>query len=208
MSSDLMKHDEITRANARMLMADSTAAAFGERVGLSNSQVSQMLGKNPRRNIGFKLARRIEEAFGKPTGWLDEPHEAPVLPEKQTVGDRLNQAMREAGFDSQAALARASGVPQPTINRILKNRSTKKGPESEMLKRLAQACRVSFNWLNQGVDDDEVHTAGLTSAQQEWLSLLDDLGSEDIEEFKLLIQERQRRNRKLFAELLAKNKQG
>jgi transcriptional regulator with XRE-family HTH domain len=208
MSAKLINHDEITRANARMLMETAgSSAAFGERVGLSNSQVSQLLGRNPIRNIGFKLARRIEEAFDKPTGWLDVPQDMPAPPQQQTISDRLDLAMREAGFASQAALARASGVPQPTINRILKNLSTKQGPETETLQRLAKACRVTFNWLHQGADEVRVHPHGLTPEQQEWLALLDDLGSEDIEEFKLLIQERQRRNRKLLAELVSLKKQ-
>jgi len=57
--------------------------------------------------------------------------------------------MRAAGFESQSGLARASGVPQPTINRILKG-GGKRGPETETLKKLAVACNISFAWLNEG----------------------------------------------------------
>jgi phage repressor protein C with HTH and peptisase S24 domain len=57
--------------------------------------------------------------------------------------------MESAGFESQSALARASGVPQPTINRILKGVG-KKGPEAHTLVLLAQACKVSFQWLHEG----------------------------------------------------------
>lgn len=58
--------------------------------------------------------------------------------------------MREAGFgDNQSALSRASGVPQPTINRILKG-GGKRGPETETVKKLAAACRVNFVWLMEG----------------------------------------------------------
>ncbi len=38
------------------------------------SQLSQIAGKNPTRNIGTALARRIEQAFRRPEGWLDVPH--------------------------------------------------------------------------------------------------------------------------------------
>ncbi|WP_343743322.1 helix-turn-helix transcriptional regulator [Herbaspirillum huttiense] len=69
-----------------------------------------------------------------------------------TIGDRLDKAMQEAGFPSQSALSRASGVPQPTINRILKG-GGKKGPETETIRRLAMACNVSFEWLNEGIED-------------------------------------------------------
>lgn len=69
---------------------------------------------------------------------------------RMTVADRLNDAMINAKYKSQSDLARASGVPQATISRILKG-AGKKGPETETLKKLALACRVSFTWLNEGV---------------------------------------------------------
>jgi len=67
-----------------------------------------------------------------------------------TIASRLDEAMHEAGFPSQSALARASGIPQPTINRILKAVGVK-GPESSTVAALAAACNVSFNWLNEGI---------------------------------------------------------
>lgn len=66
------------------------------------------------------------------------------------ISSRLDMAMKEAGFSSQSALSRASGVPQPTINRILKRVGTK-GPEAETIRKLAAACHVSFDWLNEGI---------------------------------------------------------
>jgi len=57
--------------------------------------------------------------------------------------------MQAAGIPSQSALARASGVPQPTINRILKG-TGKKGPETGTITALAQACNVSTQWLTDG----------------------------------------------------------
>ena len=65
------------------------------------------------------------------------------------IATRLDEAMRAAGFRSQSALARASGVPQPTINRILKG-SGKKGPETYTIRSLADACKVSVQWLTDG----------------------------------------------------------
>ena len=53
-----------------------------------------------------------------------------------TIGTRLDKAMRDARIPSQQALAQASGVPQPTISRILKN-GGKKGPETATLVKLA-----------------------------------------------------------------------
>ena len=68
---------------------------------------------------------------------------------KMTISTRLDQAMQAAGIVSQSALARASGVPQPTINRILKG-SGKKGPETNTVVQLAQACNVTAQWLMDG----------------------------------------------------------
>lgn len=71
---------------------------------------------------------------------------------QMTIADRLDQAMRFARFKSQNALARASGIPQPTINRALGGKG-KKGPETETLKALAAACHVNFEWLNEGIGE-------------------------------------------------------
>jgi transcriptional regulator with XRE-family HTH domain len=63
---------------------------------------------------------------------------------------RLDEAMNQAGFKSQSALARASGVSQTTINRILKTTGSS-GPETATVRKLADACGVSFEWLNDGI---------------------------------------------------------
>lgn len=78
------------------------------------------------------------------------------------TGTRLDQAMREAGFKSQSALSRASGVPQPTINRILKGTAIE--PESATLRKLASACRVSFSWLS-GADNEKGSTQNHSVAE-------------------------------------------
>jgi transcriptional regulator with XRE-family HTH domain len=66
-----------------------------------------------------------------------------------TIGWRLDKAMQDARIKSQAQLARLSGVPQPTINRIL-NGEGKRGPETGTLVALANATGVEFLWLQQG----------------------------------------------------------
>jgi transcriptional regulator with XRE-family HTH domain len=77
-----VKYADIPRKNARFL-ADSVGgfARFAEKVGISDAQVSQILGKNPTRNIGSRQARRIETAFEQPIGWLDKPHDGNDLDE-------------------------------------------------------------------------------------------------------------------------------
>lgn len=66
-----------------------------------------------------------------------------------TIPNRLQEAMNSAGITSQSELARRSGVPQPTINRIL-NGVGRQGPATQTLKKLAAACEVSFQWLADG----------------------------------------------------------
>ena len=66
-----------------------------------------------------------------------------------TIAFRLHEAMSKAGIPSQSELARRSGVPQPTINRILKGVG-RQGPAVETLKKLAAACGVPFQWLGDG----------------------------------------------------------
>ena len=72
-----------------------------------------------------------------------------------SISDRLDKAMKLARIPSQAALSRASGVPQPTINRILKGPG-KRGPETTTLRQLADACGVRFDWLASGVGQMEL----------------------------------------------------
>lgn len=199
-SEAVRTHAETVRENARELLAEAQGAKhFAERTGLSESRVSQLLGRNPTKDIGASTARRIERAFGKPIGWLDTRPDtrAPL----SSIGDRLDLAMRKAGHASQAALARASGVPQPTIARVLKG-TGRGGPETETIRKLAGACNVSFSWLQTGDEQGKSAERHLTAEQQAWLSLLDDLGSEDIAEFTALIHARQTRNRKLVDELI------
>jgi transcriptional regulator with XRE-family HTH domain len=124
---------------------------------------------------------------------------------QKTVGDRLDTAMRTAGYRSQKDLERTSGVPQATISRILKNVG-RLGPETETIRKLARACGVPFEWLNEGgVGEMPVPVRPLSIREIEWLALLDDLGTDDVEEFMTMIRQRQSRNRRLLAELCKKH---
>lgn len=67
--------EEIRRENARLLAKTvANAADFAERIDASESRVSQLIGVNPTKNIGRVTARRIEQAFNRPAGWLDAAH--------------------------------------------------------------------------------------------------------------------------------------
>lgn len=70
-----MTNAEIRRENARWLSTQCGGPTqFADKLELSQSRVSQLIGQNPIKNIGSATARKIEDAFGKPMGWLDTPH--------------------------------------------------------------------------------------------------------------------------------------
>ena len=67
---------DIRRTNARAL-ADKVGglAAFARRIERSDPFVSQLIGRNPTREIGHATARLIEQCFRLPHGWLDAAHD-------------------------------------------------------------------------------------------------------------------------------------
>ncbi|MFZ6734723.1 helix-turn-helix domain-containing protein [Undibacterium sp. Ji42W] len=67
------------------------------------------------------------------------------------IAHRLDLAMKAAGFRDQAHLARESGVPQSTVNRILSGRNKKL--DIAHGQALAKACGVSMYWLACGDQD-------------------------------------------------------
>ena len=70
-----MTREQIRRDNARKLASKGGGkAAFARLVQMEASQVSQLIGPNPVKNIGNSIARRIERAHDLPEGWLDSSH--------------------------------------------------------------------------------------------------------------------------------------
>jgi transcriptional regulator with XRE-family HTH domain len=80
-----------------------------------------------------------------------------LLAMKTTLADRLTRAMALRDNMTQAALAEASGVAQPTIWRLTKGVSKTSGK----LVDIANALGVNADWLANGVGDME---GGSTSA--------------------------------------------
>lgn len=74
-----MDSKSIRYRNTRLLVDQAGGvSSFAEKIGKGQSQASQFAGTNPIKGIGNKVAREIEEAFGKSHGWLDIPHEEEV----------------------------------------------------------------------------------------------------------------------------------
>ena len=70
-----MNISDIRRDNAQQL-ANSIGGvvAMSERLGKSQPQVSHLIGQKAHKNIGNLIARQIESAFNKDSGWLDVQH--------------------------------------------------------------------------------------------------------------------------------------
>jgi len=65
----------------------------------------------------------------------------------KVIGARVAQRIQELGW-SEAELGRRSGVPQPTIHRIIAGTSA--SPRHSNVERIAKALGVTSNWLWHG----------------------------------------------------------
>lgn len=99
---------EVRRENARALANEvGSPADLARLLGMSDSQMGQLIGRNPVRNIGPRVARRIEVVCGKPEGWLDAEHNEV---EPGSLRDlQLQEARRILEGMSDADLSRALG---------------------------------------------------------------------------------------------------
>lgn len=70
------------------------------------------------------------------------------------IGNRVAKRMHELGL-SGGELARRSGVPQPTIHRILSGTSA--SPRQENVERIAKALGVTTEWLWKGEGGNQPH---------------------------------------------------
>nr|WP_314370021.1 S24 family peptidase [uncultured Acinetobacter sp.] len=62
--------------NTRILVEQVGGVSnFANKINKGQSQTSQFAGTTPIKGIGNKVAREIEDAFGKPHGWLDLLHD-------------------------------------------------------------------------------------------------------------------------------------
>lgn len=109
-----MDSKEIRYRNARLLVREADGiSAFARKLGKSQPHVSSFAGEHPTKGIGAKIARDIEQAFGRERGWLDVPHAQPddvVL----RLGDQFRR-LREAANETQAAVAKRAGVDNAAV---------------------------------------------------------------------------------------------
>lgn len=102
---------EETRLKRLLILMDEfrheckTDAAFAEKIGKSESQLSQWIKRSPDsktgkpRNISSQIAREIEPLCKKPRGWMDQP----VIDETRRFLDAL-ETIREMPKDKVAVI--------------------------------------------------------------------------------------------------------
>ena len=79
--AELKTIHEIRLGNTRKLMSESglNRTEFAEKIDMSYNLFSQYIGKNPTKNIGDDTADKIEKAFKKPKGYLDQSDNESLL---------------------------------------------------------------------------------------------------------------------------------
>ena len=66
-------------------------------MGKSPSFISDLVGKNPEKNIGHGLAREIEQKLGLPENWLDQDHSLEPLGGISRIIDAADYLIEENG---------------------------------------------------------------------------------------------------------------
>lgn len=103
--------EDVRRENARLLAREAGGQSrFASRMDMSRQQANHLIGKTPVKNIGSELARKIESAFGRPIGWMDEHHPGSV----NTGASVTIPSMDRASLSS--TLLAAAG--QPAVSEI------------------------------------------------------------------------------------------
>ena len=167
--SDLLKIHEIRLLNARKIMKDSglDRTQFAEKIGMSYNLLSQYIGKNPKKNIGDDTAGKIENAFNKPKGFLDQAnHFNSIKDQHFQIVDTwdsetpLNDDEVEIPYFEDFSFACGSG----SIGEALESETSKLRMSKSILRNLtidkknAVATRASGNSMNPTIKDgDTIH---------------------------------------------------
>lgn len=90
-----MTNDEIRRAKLAELISDAgSVAAVARALGVSSSQISQWKNASPDSKTGKprvmqdSSARRIEDVFSKPRGWMDSASPTASVPQAPQLSDK------------------------------------------------------------------------------------------------------------------------
>jgi len=116
----LMQIHEIRLMNARNLLKESglSRADFAEKTGISYNLISQYIGKNPTKNIGDETAIKIEEAFGKPKGYLDQANAFSLESYDSESNHAQSSGIKIAPIEFRSGDAKATNVRIPVYKDI------------------------------------------------------------------------------------------
>lgn len=127
--------------NARYLsLIEGGISAFANKIDRSETQVSRFLGSGRTKNIGPKMARHIEQCFGKADGWLDANHGNGNY-KKDFFSKRLNKACDEAGIPERGR----AGYIQERLSRKISLTAIRKWIVGEAVpdtKRIAEIASI------------------------------------------------------------------
>lgn len=114
-NGDMKTTEEIHRENLQALAEEFGGVALvAEKIGCSSSQYSQWMngsknsGTGKPRGMRSSSSRRIEEACGKPAGWMDRPHSEDHPPDQRD------------GIDADDVPTAAGLAPEPSLAAALK----------------------------------------------------------------------------------------
>lgn len=119
----------MTILSTRLLNAKKLAeqvgsqSRFADKLNMSRQQASHIIGSNPHKGIGHALARRIEQAFDVPIGWLDIDHTTPAVVNSETVA-----------------------VPMLNLTTVIGH-----GPAADISTEVVSSVLISKKWLRTNV---------------------------------------------------------
>lgn len=85
---------EIRRQNLIALRAqEGTFSGIAAKVDTDPNYLSQISSGDGKHNMGYRMARRLEKACGKPVGWMDVPHEDDEIEQDLSAIGRIARRM-------------------------------------------------------------------------------------------------------------------
>jgi plasmid maintenance system antidote protein VapI len=99
-----MTTDEIRRENMRWLAQKCGGPKkLADLLDVAEARISHLIGKNPTKNVGTQTARKLEQIFDKPTGWLDTPNAWAAEDEELAAVVRVEDITRLISLFGQAS---------------------------------------------------------------------------------------------------------
>ncbi len=172
-----MDINQIRRENLRALAGRyQTRAEFAAVCGTAPSVLSLILSPNPTRNLGTKLARKIEAATDTPLGWLDVAHGSEHHADTEGLPVALANKIR-------------SYRPVVEIERLDIAASMGPGAEPPGLNMVVEHMRLDAAWVRQNLTYTAVENLKLIPGRGDSMSptirhgdaLLVDVGVRSIE---------------------------